>query len=187
VKPSHARPVITASHQVRPLGPGIPCPKGHEPTTGRHRPRRRGRGCRTARTPLTCHSYSRPLEPSHQLAVATHSQSGCGPPRSASSARTPGPPVLLQMPRIAAAVCALLQTRADYTTRRGPSHVSEPIADSGRRRGTSCLCRMLLRSSGYACALGQPAAACRNCRRGIRTPRAFVYPCRAHVSVNKRS
>jgi hypothetical protein len=35
-------------------------------------------------------------------------------------------PLKLQSP---AAVCALLQTRADYVTRSGPSHVSEPIAD----------------------------------------------------------
>ncbi len=37
-----------------------------------------------------------------------------------------------QLPRIAAAVCALLQTRADYATRCGPSYVSEPIADLAR-------------------------------------------------------
>jgi len=30
-------------------------------------------------------------------------------------------------------MCALSETRADYATRRGPSHLKEPIADSARK------------------------------------------------------
>ncbi len=35
---------------------------------------------------------------------------------------------------ISAAVCALIQTRADYATRCGPCYVSEPIPDLVRSR-----------------------------------------------------
>jgi hypothetical protein len=48
-----------------------------------------------------------------------------------------------------AAVCALLQTRADYATQCGPSHISEPIPNLSSSRLCRPRCLAACRSSGW--------------------------------------